>query len=68
MQARSIDLDKPAIGSIGVMLNDTRHNPRMFKLHSLGDMGRAYFEPLDDPGALVVNPLAEFWPLLDSVP
>lgn len=65
---RSIDVQKPAIGSIGVMLNDTRHNPRMFKLHLFGDMGRAYFEPLDDPGALVVNPLVEFWPLIDALP
>lgn len=50
------------------MLNDTRRNPRMFKLHSLGDMDLAYFEPLDDPGAIVVNPLCEFWCLLDSLP
>jgi len=31
-------------------------------------MGIAYFAPLDDPLALVAHRLAEFWPLIDSLP
>ena len=55
-------------GSIGVCLSDTRNPPRMFQLTDQPlHMGIAYFEPLDDPGALVSFPLADFWPLIDSL-
>lgn len=55
-------------GTIGVMLNDTRPEPRMFKLLDIpAHMGVAYFEPLDDPGATVANRLTEFWPLITSL-
>lgn len=55
-------------GAIGVMLNDTRPEPRMFKLLDIpAHMGVAYFEPLDDPGATVPNRLADFWPLIRSL-
>ncbi len=56
-------------GSVGVMLDDTRNPPRMFELTDEPHrMGIAYFAPLDDPLALVAHRLAEFWPLIDSLP
>ena len=56
-------------GTIGVMLNDIRDHPKMYKLLDWPHhMGIAYFEPLDDPGASVANPIIEFWPLLDQMP
>lgn len=59
----------PAIGSIGVMLDDARIPPRLFRLEDYPQrMGFAYFEPLDDPGALVAHPVREFWPLIDALP
>lgn len=59
---------QPQPGAIGVMLDDTRSPARMFRLTDHPHcMGVAYFEPLDDRGALVAHPLAEFWPLVDSL-
>jgi hypothetical protein len=56
-------------GSIGVMLDDPRIPPRMFELTDEPHrMGIAYFAPLDDPLARVAHRLAEFWPLIDSIP
>ena len=52
--------------SVGVMLDDARDNPRLFKLLDIPHhMGIAYFEPIDDIGATVAHPLCEFWPLID---
>ena len=59
----------PKPGAVGVMLDDTRTMPRMYKLLDYPQrMGNAYFEPLDDPGATVGHPLREFWPLIDTLP
>lgn len=59
--------NKPIPGSVGVMLSDTRQNPRLYRLTDHPTrMGIAYFEPLDDELALVPAPLADFWPLLDT--
>ena len=56
-------------GAVGVMLNDQRTIPALYKLLDIPHhMGNAYFEPLNDKGATVVNPIKEFWPLLDQMP
>jgi len=58
----------PIIGSIGVCLSDTRSTPRLFRLTDQPlDMGLAYFEPLDDIGALIAFKLSDFWVLLDTL-
>jgi len=61
--------DKIKPGAVGVMLDDLRDTPRMFRLldHSR-HMGLAYFEPLDDVGTTVGHPIRQFWPLLDRMP
>jgi hypothetical protein len=70
---RSMDATAPAEkvkpGAVGVMLDDLRDTPRMFRLldHSR-HMGLAYFEPLDDVGTTVGHPIRQFWPLLDRMP
>ena len=56
-------------GAIGVMLNDNRSLPKMYKLLDLPHhMGIAYFEPLHDIGATVANPIKQFWHLIDQLP
>jgi len=55
--------------SIGVMLDDKRNPPRLFRFLDFHQrMGIGYFEPLDDVGAIVAHRLCEFWPLLDPLP
>ena len=52
-------------GNIGICLGDTRKTPRLFRLLDFpARMGIGYFEPLDDPGALVPFPLRDFWVLV----
>lgn len=59
----------PTPGAIGVMLDDTRTPARLFELLDWPThMGLAYFEPVDDRGAVVAHRLAEFWPLIDHMP
>ncbi len=53
------------IENIGVMLNDTRLIPRLYRLLDIPHhMGIAYFEPLDDIGSIVPNLFADFWQLI----
>ena len=50
---------------IGVMLHDTRIPCRMYRMLDWPQhMGVAYFEPLDEIGAVVPALLADFWVLL----
>jgi hypothetical protein len=56
-------------GAIGVCVMDTREKPRLFKLLPWPHhMGVAYFEPLDNPGAVVPFPIRDFWALIDKLP
>jgi len=58
-------LNEMKTGQIGVMLHDTRIPCRMYRMLDWPQqMGVAYFEPLDDPGAVVPALLADFWALL----
>lgn len=62
-------MTRPKPGSVGVMTNDTSGQTRIFTLLDLPfHRGFAYFEPLNDPGATVSNPIKYFWPLLDQMP
>jgi len=63
-------MNKPIpAGAIGVSLLDTRDKPRMFRLLDWPHhMGIAYFEPLDNPGAVVPFPIRDFWALVEALP
>lgn len=63
----SIDLEKPAIGSIGVMLDDASQAPKLYRLINTGGEGCGFFEALDD-GSRLFQAYSLFWPLLDSLP
>ena len=51
--------------SIGVMLDDTRINPRLFRFVRMYSCAIGEFEPVDDVGARIWHKVAEFWPLID---
>lgn len=56
-------------GAVGVNVTDERRPARLFKLLDWpGYMGVFYFEPLDNPGAVIPFPMRQFWPLVDSLP
>ena len=55
-------------GTIGVFLNDSRDNPRLFRFVGMYSCANGYFEPVDDQGARIVQRMRDFWPLLDSLP
>ena len=51
--------------NIGVMLNDIRIPCRLYRLLDCPHhMSIGYFEPLDEPGAVVPALLSDFWVLL----
>lgn len=64
---RSIDLDKPAIGSIGVMLDDASPSPTLWEFLGMFSSFIGRYRNLID-GSECHRDIDQFWTLLDSLP
>lgn len=61
---RSIDLDKPAIGSIGVITTD--NDGRLYEIDTIWSDGELDVIALDDDGNVRHVYPSDFWVLVDS--
>ena len=64
---RSIDLDKPAIGSIGVMLDDASPTPTLWEFVGMFSSFIGRYRSLID-GRECHRDIDQFWAILDSLP
>ena len=64
---RSIDIEKPAIGSIGVMLDDASPTPTLWEFLGMWSCFIGHYRSLTN-GAECYRDIDQFWTLLDSMP
>lgn len=64
---RSIDVQKPAIGSVGVMLDDASPAPTLWEFLGMFSSFIGRYRSLID-GSECHRDIDQFWTLLDSLP